>query len=39
MWIVQTVVILPCFTIVRLARAVVIRVKKTVKNSSEGSRK
>lgn len=40
MWIVQSVIVLPCFTVVRLARAVVIRLrKKNVKNSSSGGRR
>lgn len=38
MWILQCVVVLPGFTVVRLARAVAVRIKKTLKNSSSGGK-
>ncbi len=38
MWIVQAIIILPRFFIVRLSRAVAIRVGKVMKNSSQRER-
>lgn len=37
MWILQCVIVLPGFTVVRLARAVAVRIKKNMKNSSSSS--